>query len=344
VAPFSFLLTDIGLSGVAGGGGGGGGGDVVLVTFDEAVPPAVTEFGGAGYAIEPGPAGGDGNALKIARDGGEVYAGAWVAIPSIPNDAGTQTVSALVYSPTAGVPIVTKAEFADNQGTGDVQANEAVVVGWQTLTWTYTNLAAPNDYNRFTILPNLGTVDVAKDYYFDNITLLDSGGGGGGGGGAAGELTSNGDFELGDLTGWETFDNGGTIAVVGPGAGGSNFAGNVKVTIPGNPTLKQSNLAAGDLTPGQQVTVTFDWKGTDANGGVVDVVLFSELSGGGVSATEQILSGGGFPADWTTVGPLVITTGNDVSGGVTLQITAICGGAAGCVSDVFIDNVSIVAN
>jgi beta-glucanase (GH16 family) len=338
-AAFTFLLTDIGFD-VGGGGGPGPGGDTVLVTFDEAVPPAVTEFGGAGYAIEPGPAGGDGNALKIARNGGEVFAGAWVAIPSIPNDAGVQTLSALVYSPTAGVPIVTKVEFADNQGTGDVQANEAVVVGWQTLTWTYTNLAAPNDYNRFTILPNLGVVDTATDYYFDNITLLDAGDGGGGEGG---ELAANGDFETGDLTGWTTFDNGGTIEVVadnGPSSAGT-FAGHINVTIPGNPTLKQANVGVGEVTPGQTVTVSFDWKGTDAAGGVVDVVLFSELAGGGVSQADAILAGAGFPADWTPVGPLDITVGPDVSGGITLQITAICGGVAGCVSDIFIDNVSI---
>jgi len=163
----------------------------------------------------------------------------------------------------------------------------------------------------------------------------------GGGGGPSGELAVNGDFETGDLTGWTTFDNGGTIEVSNPGAGGSANAGHMNVTIPGNPTLKQANLAAGSLTPGQQVTVSFDWKGTDANGGVVDAVLFSELSGGGVSQTDAILSGGGFPADWTTVGPLDITIGPDVSGGITLQITAICGGAAGCNSDIFIDNVSI---
>jgi len=44
------------------------------------------------------------------------------------------------------------------------------------------------------------------------------------------------------------------------------------------------------------------------------------------------------------VGPLTINLGPDVSGGVTLQFTAICGAVAGCVSDIFIDNVSIVAN
>ncbi|MDH3553449.1 MAG: hypothetical protein OER22_12595, partial [Gammaproteobacteria bacterium] len=158
--------------------GGGPGPASFPITFDEATPPAVTEFGGAGYAIEPGPAGGDGNALKIVRDGGDVFAGAWVAVPEIPNDAGAQTVSALVYSPTAGIPMVAKVEFGDNMGSGEVQANEAVVVGWQTLSWTFTNLAPPDVYNRFTILPNLGTVDTATNYYFDNITLADGGGGG----------------------------------------------------------------------------------------------------------------------------------------------------------------------
>ena len=65
------------------------------------------------------------------------------------------------------------------------------------------------------------------------------------------------------------------------------------------------------------------------------------MPSGGVSQADAILAGAGFPADWTPVGPLDITVGPDVSGGITLQITAICGGVAGCVSDIFIDNVSI---
>ncbi|MDH3719447.1 MAG: hypothetical protein OES79_15105, partial [Planctomycetota bacterium] len=163
----NYFFDNITLEGV-----GGGGGDTVLTSFDEATPPTVTEFGGASFGIEFGPAGGEGLSLRITRDGGEVFAGAWIAVPEIPNDAGEQTISALVYSPVAGVPMVTKVEFGDNMGTGDTPANEAVVVGWQTLTWTYTNLAPGNVYNRFTILPNLGTVDSATNYYFDNITLL----------------------------------------------------------------------------------------------------------------------------------------------------------------------------
>jgi len=179
--------------------------------------------------------------------------------------------------------------------------------------------------------------------YVDDVYFSTEGGGGGGGGGATGELAINGGFETGDLTGWETSPNGGTITTTTDSSAGS-FAANLNITAAGNPTLKAANLGAGDLTPGQQVTVSFDWKGSDANGGVVDIRLFSELSGGGVSATEIIQEGAGFPVDWTTVGPLTITTGPDVSGGVTLQFTAICGAVAGCVSDIFIDNVSIVAN
>lgn len=164
-------------------GGGGGGGVVVvptpstgtvLATFDEATPPAFTEFGGAATGIEASPSGGNGSALRLTRDGGEVYAGVWIAIAPIPNNAGAQTVSARVYSPVAGIPMVAKAEYGDNLGTGDVAANEAIVVGWQTLTWTFTNLTAANVYNRFTILPQLGTVGTGQIYYFDDITLAAS--------------------------------------------------------------------------------------------------------------------------------------------------------------------------
>ncbi|MGB5257835.1 MAG: hypothetical protein WBN44_11325 [Woeseiaceae bacterium] len=208
------------------GGGGGGGTASFPITFDEATPPAVSEFGGAGFAIEAGPAGGDGNALKIVRDGGDVFAGVFVTVPSIPNDAGDQTISALVYSPTAGIPIVTKAEFDENMGSGDVQANETVVVGWQTLTWTFTNLAAPNDYTRFVILPNLGTVDTATEYFFDNIDLV---AGGGGGGSTLGPI----DFEPGGQGAaftWNVFENGDNPAVefiANPDASGANTSATV---------------------------------------------------------------------------------------------------------------------
>ncbi len=165
--------------GTDGSGGGAGG---VLANFDDVIPSTITEFDGAGYAIEAGPVGGDNNALRITRDGGEVYAGVFISVSGIPSNAGEQTISALVYSPTAGIPFVTKLEYDQGAGTVDVQANETVVEGWQTLTWTYS-LEAGNDYNRFVILPDLGMVGAGEVYYIDNITLVGSDGGDGGTGG-----------------------------------------------------------------------------------------------------------------------------------------------------------------
>jgi len=132
------------------------------------------------------------------------------------------------------------------------------------------------------------------------------------------------------------------VAVSSPGAGSSGFAINADASGQAiGVTIKQANLGAGTLTPGQTVTVQFDWMGSDAAGGVVNVQMFSELSGGGVSATAPILGGAGFPGTWTQVGPMDITVGPDVSGGVTLEMTAICGADPGCVSNIFFDNVSI---
>ena len=220
-------------------------------------------------------------------------------------------------------------------------ATASLTTEWQSYTYNLTAVADIGTADS-RVLFDMGGVTSTVDIDDASLTVADAGGGGGGGG-ATGELAVNGGFESGDFTGWETSPNGGTITIT-PDSSAGSFAANLNITAAGNPTLKAANLGAGALTPGQQVTVSFDWKGTDANGGVVDVRLFSELSGGGVSATEIILEGAGFPADWTTVGPLTITTGPDVSGGVTLQFTAICGAVAGCVSDIYVDNVSIVAN
>ena len=143
----------------------------LLASFDESTPLTVTEFGGAGYAVEPGPSGGSGNALKITRPGGEVYAGAWIATPTIAFTATRKTVTARVYSPTAGVPMIAKAEYADQQGTGDTAPTTPVVQGWQTLTWVFNNVDLTKAHNRFVVLPNLGTVGTGQAYYIDDIAL-----------------------------------------------------------------------------------------------------------------------------------------------------------------------------
>jgi hypothetical protein len=146
--------------------------DFVITDFDGATAPPIVEFGGAGYAIEAGPSGGTGKALKITRPGGEVFAGAFVSVPAIPFSATRKIISARVYSPTAGIPMVAKAEYADNTGSGEVPATTAVVVGWQTLSWVFNSIDLGRSYTRFTILPNLGTRGTGQAYFFDDIKLL----------------------------------------------------------------------------------------------------------------------------------------------------------------------------
>ena len=156
------------------------------------------------------------------------------------------------------------------------------------------------------------------------------------------ELAVNGDFETGDFTGWTLFDstnasNGGLISVTSPGsdAGGpaSAFAGNINGSYDAggsgdhNPALKQANVGEGLLTPGQAVTVSFDWR-ADAIDGIY-AAFHSEQAGGGASSTAVLLGGGGGPSVWTHFSQVVIL-GPDVTQGVSLELVAICGGVPGC--------------
>jgi Bacterial Ig-like domain len=157
----------------------------VLANFDDVTPPVAGFEGAEGSAIEPGPAGGgSGNSFKVLRSGGQVFA-LGIIETTVPVSATRRTVSAQVFSPTAGIPMILKLEGPGGANTGDVTANEAVVVGWQTLTWTFASADPSRTYNKIVLLPNLGTVDAppGKSYFFDSITLLGAAGAGGGGGG-----------------------------------------------------------------------------------------------------------------------------------------------------------------
>ena len=81
-------------------------------------------------------------------------------------------------------------------------------------------------------------------------------------------------------------------------------------------------------------------------GGVAIAEFLSDLSGGGTSMS-QILGGGPLALDpdpdpntWKSFS-FTTTTGPDVSGGVTLQLAAITGGASGSVSNMCFDNASV---
>lgn len=165
------------------GAAGGGTTGTLLASFDEASPLAFVGFDGAeGSAIETGPAGGTGKALKILRAGGQVWAGAKVTVAAPAFTATEKTISARVYSPAAGRPFVLKMEGA-GIASAEIQASTPVVAGWQTLTWVVTGIDITKSYPDVVFLPNLGTLApvAGETYYVDDIRFSGSPPAGGGG-------------------------------------------------------------------------------------------------------------------------------------------------------------------
>lgn len=159
------------------------------------------------------------------------------------------------------------------------------------------------------------------------------------------ELVSNGDFESGDTTDWESLPTGAssfTVESGSPFAGG--FNGKVENAAEASAAIiRQVNLGVGIVTPFEEVTVSFWARGSGENGGVHFAELFSEGDGGGVSKSEILGGGPLFPTSDTvwTFYSFDTTLGADVSGGVTLLLNATTGANIGSTSTLEIDNVSI---
>jgi hypothetical protein len=161
-------------------------------------------------------------------------------------------------------------------------------------------------------------------------------------------IAVNGDLETGDLTGWTTFDNAGTITVTNAQANGGTYSLNLvaSVAAPGDPAsfpvAKNANIGIGIVQPNSSATISFDLYGSlSGAGGVIFSEFFSELSGGGTSSS--VILGGGpiFPTDTWTHYEYTTPTGFDVSGGVTLQLKADCGANPGCTVDAYFDNITV---
>lgn len=162
------------------------------------------------------------------------------------------------------------------------------------------------------------------------------------------DVAVNGDLETGDLTGWTTFDNNGSIAVTDTQANGGTYSLNLNASVPVTggppsfPVAKNANIGIGVVQPNSSATITFDLFGSlTGAGGVIFAEFFSELSGGGTSSS--VILGGAplFPTDTWTTYTFTTPTGFDVSGGVTLQLKADCGANPGCTVDAYFDNIRV---
>ena len=157
------------------------------------------------------------------------------------------------------------------------------------------------------------------------------------------ELTnSNRGFELGDVSGWESFPSGNSTFGVTGDAFSGNFAGEINNFASGSAALiKQANMGIGQVQANQEVTITFMAKGLGEVGGVSFAEFFSEIDGGGTSSSVLL---GGAPlfvsSDWEQYS-FTTMTGADVSAGVTLQFVAATGANIGSTMQLFIDDVSV---
>jgi hypothetical protein len=165
----------------------------------------------------------------------------------------------------------------------------------------------------------------------------------------AANIAANGDFETGDFTGW-TQEGALSVQSITADNNGGNWAGQMVVGPLPNPyfggavegLLKNANRGAGTIQSGDEVTVSFDYKGFfTGDGGVFFTEIFSELGGGGTSQSLFFNPGSTMTTDWQTFSQTVNVGLGDVSGGVTLLLKAGCGPVPGCGVDVQFDNVSI---
>ncbi len=332
---FTMLLTDIGFSGT-GTGGPVDPFDSGLLTngdFEAGVDPWI------------------GNAANVVDDGGNNVNSAEVATAGNPFDVNLSQVLTITQGETYTLTFKARSDGMRTilAGIGlneapfsNVTATANLTAAWQTFEFEFTATDFGNANSRvlFDMGADTGLVLI------DDVSLVVSTAGGGG---VAGNIAINGDFETGDFSGWETSAGSEIQLITTDNPSSGTYAANLNVPVrtqtdPAVDNLiKNANLQAGNLTPGDTVTVSFDMRGSlSGAGGVVFVELFSELSGGGTSKAE-ILSGGPLTpvTAWTNYS-FTTTLGTDVSGGVTLQLKASCGPVEGCGVDVFFDNVSIV--
>jgi hypothetical protein len=330
-----------------------------VIDFEDACGPYIWDNFGGGVAtvVENPDSSGINTTAKVAqmqKFAGEVYGGSTLFLADLggPVDWTKGTAFTMKVWSSRAVPVLFKLE-------GLFQERSATQTGsssWEELCYDFTGTTGGDPATAITFIFDLGTSgDALNDadnwtFFFDGIVQTD---GCGGGVIPGDDIAINGGFETGAFNdgspdaSWQQFPNGGTQAITTDNPSAGTFAANLVIPVRSmtdpavDNLIKNANLEAGNLTPGQSITVTWDMRGSlSGAGGVVFAELFSEFSGGG--ATNEIYTGAPiFPAaawesfTWNT------TLGADVSGGVTLQLKAGCGAVVGCGADVYFDNVTI---
>ena len=259
-----------------------------------------------------------------------------------------------VWSGLADTQVRIKLEEIGNSGNNiEQELTTSVISGWEELTFPFSS-GDSDKFNKIVIFFDLNENNTGT-YYFDDLALY------GDGGGTppstdctappAGDFIANGDFEAnnGDGCGWLFFDvnttNGGESVVSSAESNGGTYSAKITSGPFNNPGIKNERFGAGTISPNQALNVSLDSKVESlVDGAVVNVLAFSESAVNGEPAILHNLGSINIaPGAWNT-NTFTFTTGGTVSGGVSLLIEVVCGGATTCEGIVYIDNVSVTVN
>ena len=318
-----------------GGAGPGDCTDSVLklpITFDcDNVTYTFNTFNGASFEIVDNPELSGANAAaskvgKIVNTGAQFEGGAFpLDIPV--NFTSDKTIKIKIYS-TVAVPVLLKFEGA---GAPVETSADHTGTGWEELSFNFTT----SDSFTTLVLFIDGPGNTAGTFYVDDFIQTEtSGGGGGSGPGPDGNYITNGDFETGDETAWLFFDsettNGGTsgISDAENNTAGGTFSARVQSGQGNNPGIKQERFGAGSIQPNQQLTVQLDSKiASLQDGAIVNVLAFSESATEGKAAVLHNLGTINTAAGTWNTNTYNFTTAGDVTGGVSILLEVVCGGA-----------------
>ncbi|NOS94469.1 MAG: PKD domain-containing protein [Cyclobacteriaceae bacterium] len=228
-----------------------------------------------------------------------------------------------------------KLPFPDTEPSQDRVANITQVGVWQELTFDFSDLTTGTFKSMIIYFERNANCD-GDVYYFDDITQV----AGSGGGGGSTNLITNGGFESGD-TGWLLFNNNGATSISSTENNGGTKSAKIESGKFDNPGIKQERFAVGTVLANTQYEVKFDVKQQAlADGAIVNAFVFSETSNANPAVQHQLTPITLSQGNWSS-NTLTFTTAADVSGGISLLIEVVCGGADTCNGVVYIDNVSI---
>jgi PEP-CTERM motif len=165
---------------------------------------------------------------------------------------------------------------------------------------------------------------------------------------SAQNLLVNGDFETGNLNGWQVFQNNPPITDVttindnGPSAPGVWAADMHNLNQALGLTLKQTSAPGSVVGAGIKVNWSFDEKVVQsAVGGVFFIEMF-DVNAAGAVLDRPFFLGPYFNNQWQTLSGSWTTT-NPNTDAVVIQFEAVTGAAVGSIEQVRVDNVYVSA-